>query len=275
MKPIFTAHLFPLIDARLIELLRSLEPSEWDLPTIAGAWKVRDVAAHLLDTSLRRLSMGRDGHSPIPRPSISSNDELVAFINELNRQGVEMYGRLSPRVLISMMQVACAELANYMQSLDPLSDAKIGVSWAGEATSANWFDIAREYTERWHHQQQIRLAANRPGIMTRELYHPVLDCFMRALPYTYRDQRSEAGTCVRINVSGECGGSWFLYRDQSAWRLIDRGYGGLVAEVTIPQDIAWRVFTKGISRDEAESVVTIVGGQDLGTRVLQMIAIVG
>ena len=28
--------------------------------------------------------------------------------------------------------------------------------------------------------------------MTPELYHPVLDCFMRALPYQYRDQQGEA-----------------------------------------------------------------------------------
>ena len=53
------------------------------------------------------------------------------------------------------------------------------VSWAGEEESANWFDTAREFTERWHHQQQIRLAVDKPGIMTREFYFPVLDCFMR------------------------------------------------------------------------------------------------
>ena len=275
MKPIFTAHLFPPIDARLIELLRSLEPYEWDLPTIAGAWKVHDVAGHLLDTPLRRLSMGRDGHFPTPRPSLSSNDELVALINELNRQGVEIYGRLSPRVLISMMQAACAELANYLQSLDPMADATIGVSWAGESQSANWFDIAREYTERWHHQQQIRLAANRQGIMTRELYYPVLDCFMRALPFTYRNRPASPGTQVRVNVCGECGGSWFLYRDEHEWRLVEEPRGQQTAEVTIPHDIAWRVFTKGIRREEAASLVTIAGDKDLGAHVLQTIAIVG
>ena len=34
---------------------------------------------------------------------------------------------------------------------------------AGEAVSANWFDVAREFTERWHHQQQIRLAIGGPA----------------------------------------------------------------------------------------------------------------
>jgi hypothetical protein len=30
------------------------------------------------------------------------------------------------------------------------------VAWAGEAESTNLFDTAREYTERWHHDMQIR-----------------------------------------------------------------------------------------------------------------------
>ena len=105
------------------------------------------------------------------------------------------------------MDVASRESAAFHQSLDPMADAAFAVSWAGDETSPNWFDTARELTERWHHQQQIRLATDRPGIMTPELYHPVLDCFMRALPYQYRDQQGEAGTYVRINVSGDCGGA--------------------------------------------------------------------
>jgi len=84
------------------------------------------------------------------------------------------------------MEDASREWAEFHQSLDSIAEAGFGVSWAGEVKSANWFDTAREFTDRWHHQQ-IRLATNRPGIMTRELYYPVLDCFMRALPFTYCD----------------------------------------------------------------------------------------
>jgi hypothetical protein len=47
------------VGQELIGLLRSLAPGEWDTQTIAGTWKVRDVAAHLLDTVLRKLSMVR------------------------------------------------------------------------------------------------------------------------------------------------------------------------------------------------------------------------
>jgi hypothetical protein len=162
-----------------------------------------------------------------------------------------------------------------MASLDPMGRAPIGVSWAGEDTSLNWFDIACEYTERWHHQQQIRLATNRPGIMTRELYYPVLDCFMRALPSTYCDRSGDAGTHLRFNVSGDCGGSWYLYRDGDRWVQVEVPEGRQVSETTIPQEIAWRIFTKGIDRETATSQVTVTGDRDLGSHVMSMIAIVG
>ena len=47
------APLLRRVDAELIGLLRELRPDEWDLSTVAPAWKVRDVAGHLLDTVLR------------------------------------------------------------------------------------------------------------------------------------------------------------------------------------------------------------------------------
>ena len=275
MKPFLTAHLLPIVEAHLIELLRSLTADEWDLQTVAPAWKVKDVAAHLLDTQLRKLSRVRDGYVPGPRPQFASHDQFLAFINRLNADGVEMYRRLSPAVLISIMEVASREYAEFHQSLDPMAEAAFSVSWAGEDTSLNWFDTARELTERWHHQQQIRLATNRPGIMTRELYHPVLDTFMRALPFKYRDQRGEAGTHLRFNVSGECGGSWYLHRDRDRWVQVESPQGRQVSETTIPQDIAWRVFTKGIDRESAAAQTSITGDRNLGAHILGLVAIIG
>ncbi len=157
LKPILTAHLFPKLDGMLIELLRSLAPEDWEKQTVSPKWKVKDVAAHLLDTPLRGISIGRDSYVA-ESPRIDSPADLAAFINRLNEEGVSLYRRLSPAVLISLMEVATNLLAEYHAARDPHAQAPLGVSWAGEDKSANWFDTAREFTERWHHQQQIRLA---------------------------------------------------------------------------------------------------------------------
>jgi hypothetical protein len=53
LQPIFTAHLFPKLEGKLIELSRSLAPQDWETQTLAPQWKMKDVAAHLLDTQVR------------------------------------------------------------------------------------------------------------------------------------------------------------------------------------------------------------------------------
>jgi uncharacterized protein (TIGR03083 family) len=269
IQPILCAPLLRKVDEQLVELLSSLDPSQWDLQTVAPAWKVRDVAAHLLDTSLRKLAIVRDRQSLGPPP-----DDLVAFINRLNSEGVAAYRGLSPAVLIARIQAASEEFAQFHESLDPYAPAAFAVSWAGEQASLNWFDTARELTERWHHQQQIRLATHRPGIMSRELYHPVLDCFLRGLPYTFRNQDAPAGTRLLIEIEGDAGGQWTLARTGPQWELTDPAQAELTSHVSIPQELAWRVFTKGIDPAAARKRIRIEGNRALGEIVLKMTAIV-
>jgi uncharacterized protein (TIGR03083 family) len=272
--PIFIAHLFPKLEAELIELLRSLAPEDWERQTLAPQWKVKDVAAHLLDTQIRKLAAARHGYKPENSKKLSSA-KLITLINSLNAEGVRQYRRLSPGELISRMETASRQSAKYHRALDPFGTAMFPVSWAGEEESANWFDTAREFTERWHHQQQIRLAVDKPGIMTREFYFPVLDCFMRALPYSYRNVSAKSGTLAQFNISGECGGSWHLFRDGGAWTLIASPAGEKISEVAIPQEIAWRIFTKGIAAEEARTQLQVMGDEAVGLQILKMISIVG
>jgi uncharacterized protein (TIGR03083 family) len=272
--PILCAHLLRRVDDELINLLDSLADAEWDLQTIAPLWKVRDVAAHLLDTALRKLSMVRDACF-VEAIDIRSPQDLVAFVNRLNQEGVTVYRRLSPTVLIGMMKAVCKESASFHESLDPFAPAAFSVSWAGETESLNWFDTARELTERWHHQQQIRLATNRPGIMIPELYHPVVDCFLRGLPHLYRDVNAPLGTVILFKISGDCGGQWFLAKGPASWDFARRAAPNPAARVTIPQELAWRLFTKGLDREAAREQVEVEGDRNLSEPILHLTAIVG
>jgi len=269
IQPILCAHLLRKVDEQLVELLSSLDESQWDLQTVAPAWKVRDVAAHLLDTSLRKLAIVRDGHPAGPAP-----DGLAAFINRLNREGVASYRDLSPAILISRIQKASEEFAKFHESLDPYAPAAFAVSWAGEDESLNWFDTARELTERWHHQQQIRLATHRPGIMIRELYHPVLDCFLRGLPHTFRSVDAPVGTRVLIEIEGDAGGQWVLVKTGPQWELTDPAPIELTSLVSIPQELAWRVFTRGVDPAAARKRIRIEGDRALGENVLHLTAVI-
>lgn len=275
-RPILAAPLFEELDGQLLMLLESLTPDEWQRPTVVPRWNVKQIAAHLLDTALRRLSLDRDRASQPPPPPVDSSAGLTRLVDDLNARGVAVYGALSGRMIVSLLRVATRELREHFLSLDPMAPAAWAVSWAGERESLNWFDTARELTERWHHQQQIRLAVGRPGIMTPALYGPVLDCFMRALPYAYRAVPAQVGDAVRVRVDGPCGGEWRLQQDGSGWHLVDDVAGArVIASIAIPQELAWQIFTKAVAPAAARARVTIEGSEDAGAALLHMIAIVG
>lgn len=94
--------------------------------------------------------------------------------------------RLSPQILIQLLDISGKQYIQHLQGLNPFDKAVFSVAWAGQEVSQNWFHIAREYTEKFIHQQQIRDAVNKSAIMTRKLYYPLLDTFMYALPYIFQ-----------------------------------------------------------------------------------------
>jgi uncharacterized damage-inducible protein DinB len=59
--PIDILHLFPELNDKLISFLKNLSSADWQQPTIAGKWRIKDVAAHLLDGNYRRIALSRDG----------------------------------------------------------------------------------------------------------------------------------------------------------------------------------------------------------------------
>lgn len=277
--PIETAHLFPEICGRLHELLRNLTPEEWHRPTVSSRRTVKDIAAHLLDGSLRRLSVQRDGDRPPDAPAgFASERELADWLHEANARWEAAARGLSPRVLIDLMERTDAELADLFASLDPHGRALFPVSWAGETESENWFDVARDYTEKWHHTQQIFEATGRPStITTRRLYHPCLGTFLWALPFTFREVEVAEGTVVSVVVTGEAGGTWLIEREGDGWGRVSTLAGEPASVVKIPQDSAWKLFTKRHDWEAALArfpEVTIEGDRPLGLHVLDTVAVV-
>ena len=54
--------LFQELDVELLALLHSLKDEGWNRPTVCSKWSVKDIASHLLDGSIRRLSSLRHGY---------------------------------------------------------------------------------------------------------------------------------------------------------------------------------------------------------------------
>jgi uncharacterized protein (TIGR03083 family) len=270
--PVNLVPLLPGLHRELMTLLRGLEPADWLKPTACALWSVKDIVAHLLDTCLRRLSFGRD-RLQISRRSFADYADLVGYLNQLNAQWVETMRRVSSAVLIDLLDRAEPQLHAYLSSLEPEAPAPIGVAWAGEELSSNWFDLGREYTERWIHQQQIREAVGAAGLTSRSWLYPALDIFVRALPFTYRSIEAPPGTAVRLEITGEAGGVWTVARSDSGWGLFAGPHPSPGAVVTLDQDAAWKLFSKGLSPERARREIRIEGDPSLGRPVLGALAI--
>jgi len=269
--PLPTLHLFPLLDKELISLLKSLTAEEWQLPTIAKLWTVKDIASHLLDGNLRSISYYRDNYM-VAASDINSYTELVQYLNGLNMSWTNATKRVSPQLLVELLESTGKQYLEQLQKLDPFEDAIFSVAWAGEERSANWFHIAREYTEKFIHQQQIRDAVGKEGILTKALFYPFIDTFMYALPHTYKDTAAATGTIVQVKVDGGIGGEWRIEKMEMGWAFT-RKKDVAAAEVLMSPVIAWKVFSKGITAKEALSEVKITGDVQLGAVTLQMIAV--
>ncbi|WP_022823710.1 maleylpyruvate isomerase N-terminal domain-containing protein [Hymenobacter norwichensis] len=269
-----TAHLFPVLDQHLLTLLRALEPADWLKPTVAPQWRVHDVALHLLDGSLRTLSMLRDGHFGSGGPASPAHEDVVQYLNQLNADWVRAGQRLSPQLVTWLLEVIGPAYNTYMASLPMLQPAMFSVGWAGEEQSLNWFHVARDYTEKWHHQQQIRQAVGQEEpLLTPELYYPFLATCVRALPHHYRNVPAASGTTLQFTVTGVGGGTWFLQRQPTRWEL-GTDYNGLVtATITVDGNVAWRLFTKSLPRAEAPHHIATTGDPQLTDSIFSLITV--
>lgn len=262
----------------LLELLRSLGHDEWWEPTVCGDWSVHDVALHLLGADVNVLSSDRDGFrgSPLQRDpgDLTSWPALVAFIDDRNDSWVNGTRRISPRLATDLLSWTGEQLAAFWPTVD-MDATGNPVSWAGPEPAPVWLHVARELTERWTHQQHIRLATSRPGCGDAEIVRAVLDTFARAMPHALRAIRPDRPTVVGLRVLGEGGGQWLVEYHGARWVFVEAGAGNPDCLVSCSVETAWQAFTLGLTPSERRERMTVVGPAWLAEPIVDMVSIIG
>jgi uncharacterized protein (TIGR03083 family) len=197
-----------------------LRPEQWNLPTTAGEWRVRDVVAHLLDADMRRLSFHRDGLPPLAGPFAGPAD-LLAFLNQLNAEWISATRRLSPAMLLELTERFGSEAARFLARLPPHEPAFWPVAWAGADGMENWMDVGRQYTESWHHQQQIRDAVGARQLNESQWLAPLLSLGVRSIPPALGKISRSEGACVSIRITGSAPSQWSVLRAHDQWELFE------------------------------------------------------
>jgi len=269
LSPCYVSDLFRPLLGELLELLRGFGHDDWQRPTVAGRWRVRDVAAHLLDGDLRKIAVYRDGYELPLDFAIASDRDLARFVNALNATGVAFAARLSPRLIADLLEVTGDWVAQVIEALPPHAPARFAVSWAGESTSENWMDTGREYTERWHHQAQIRDATGSLRLLAPRWLEPLLDFSVRVLPYAYGSVNAPPRTAVALIVEGETHAAWSVVRAEARWQVFRGRPADPAAAVRIASDDVWRLFYNALSDDAVNARVRIEGDAALAAPLLR------
>lgn len=267
------SRLGPPVDARaafettreaLLDLLVGLGPEGWAAPTAAAPWAVRDIVAHLLGDDVARLSRSRDGHST------QVESDLPDSLHRANAQWVVALRPASPAVLVELLRTTSTALAAFWHSVD-LEALGEAVSWAGPGAAPVWLDCARDFTEDWVHQAQIREAAGQPPLDRPDIRVLLIDTMLRAIPYAL-DRQAAVGHQLRIDVV-DLKRSWSWQRGRQGWVWRD-GAPTADAVVGIDSETLWRTAVRMIEPADAVRDASISGERSLAWAALQLLSII-
>jgi hypothetical protein len=234
---------------------------------------VHDVVSHLVHDYVRRLSGTRDGHASA---WVVPGEELARSLDQVNQEFVVVARSISPRLLIDLIAHLGPQMDELWSGLqmDALGGA---VSWVVPGVAAPvWLDIAREYTEVWVHQQQIRDAVGRPGARQPELLVAVVDTFVRSLPRALAATAAPPGTRLTVNVevNEDVSVAWTATKDGEGWWLERQASPSPAARIHLTVDTLWRLATRGLDPSDAFPMIHLDGDPVLTAAAIQLVSII-
>jgi uncharacterized protein (TIGR03084 family) len=177
------------------DLLARLAPGDWDRPSAAAGWTVRDQVAHLADTEEVAADTITGGPRRFPR-AVSA----FATAEEFTEAGCRRGRSLTVPTLISWWQLATARTVSLLRAADP--DQR--VDW-GFGMPARTFAAAR-IMEHWAHRLDITVALGLPVAVSERLRH-IAWLGLQSLPYALARARvaRPSGHTLRLELTGPSG----------------------------------------------------------------------
>lgn len=245
----------------LMATLHRLEPSDWDRRTPCPGWQVRDLVSHLWSTDLHVLARLRDGYdrSGAIAGEPSDREAVTAAVDEHNRRWVEATRGLSPRVLVDRLQESGPQVTTVFRVGDLGAPAE-RVAWVGTRPQPLWFCGARELTERFVHQQQLRAAVDHLPFDDEDVLAAVVDTFSHAFPAALAEVQAVPGTTVSVVVEdATLRRAWTFTRSPGGWVGSDGLSADAAAHLRTDPDAFWRLLSGNLSRTDQVHRVELAG----------------
>ncbi len=251
----------------VVELLRSLTPEEWELPTDLPGWDVRAVASHLahLESEL--------AGNPQEQVEVPDAPHVKGLMGQFTEAGCVARRAWPTERIVDELESSVATRYAALQAEPPTDAAAAAPGFAG-AIGWSWQTLlSNRPLDVWMHEQDIRRATGRPGGLDSPGAAHVAAVFSGSLPYVLgKKVGAPAGTTVVLEVEGN-------HARTMAATVGDNGRGAAVAEPPTAPDARivlgfedWAVLAGG--RRSADAVqATTEGDQELARRVLDSLAV--
>jgi uncharacterized protein (TIGR03084 family) len=202
--PLMPADLRPLLadltaeTAELDSMLAGLPPADWDRPTPAAGWAVRDQVSHLAYFDETAALAVTD-----PGQFRAAAARLMALGADFPDQVAERYRTLPPDRLLNWFRQARGHFVAVLGPADPAAR----LPWYGPEMSAASSVTAR-LMETWAHGQDIADALGVRRQPTGRLRH-IAHLGVRTLGFAFRlHGRPVPAAPVRVELDAPDGGTW-------------------------------------------------------------------
>jgi uncharacterized protein (TIGR03084 family) len=184
--------------ADLDALVAPLDASQWDLPTPAADWAVRDQIHHL-------GWFDRNGVLAIQEPAAFATlmNEMISDFDTFESRLAADARSMPASELLEWWRAARTEIVAVMRAADPA----LRVPWYGPPMALASFATAR-LMETWAHGQDIADAVGVVRVPTTRLRHIAhIGVRTRGFSYAVRDMSAPDGD-VRVELAAPDGSTW-------------------------------------------------------------------
>ena len=225
----------------LDDFLSTLKDEQWDLPTPAEGWMVRDCVSHIAHIDEVATSfLGGD---------YAALDEAAKVGMAFNEIGPKRGRAMKPSQILEWWRNVRETECEHLMKTDP----KARIPWFGPAMGARAFATAR-FMETWAHGLDCYDAAGVEPVDTDRLRHVAMIAYL-AMPYAYTVNGLEVtSTPIRIELVLPSGETWSRGSDDAD--NIIRGTASEFCRVAVRRR-HWKDTKLEVVGDEARRYIEI------------------
>ena len=200
--------------AALDGLVSEIDEAQWDLPTPAEGWTVRDQISHLAFFDEQAALAVSD-----PEAFAGTLEEIAADVGAYMDRSINKGRAMPAREVLTWWRTARADMLSAFEGLDP--DKRI--AWYGPPMKPASFMSAR-IMETWAHGQDVADALDVSRESTPNLKHVAhLGVLARKWSYSANNRPAPKGE-VRVELSGPEGQAWTWGPEEAEDRVVGDAY---------------------------------------------------